>query len=453
MKKALFISYFFPPSGESGMWRSLKFVRHLPEYGWRPIVLTIREQCYYMNRIDYTSLEEIPELTNVYRTKMVHLVPTFGKIVSGLLRKKADKHTTSEKSADTASSNGNGYSKSKKLLMDALTTPDRYSGWLPFAVIEGLRVALREKPDVIFSTSPPESSHMVALTLKSILNIPWVADFRDPWIKPTTNTDTDPGGLKQFLNPHMEKAIMRRADIVIGNTPPLSQHYATKYDGIAPPDKFATVTNGYAIGDLQPFEGRTIGNGKFTITHTGEFYEYLRAPDNFMIALSRLVSEGKISRDEVKVNFVGGGDYTKSTKFGELLGRLGLSEVINSIDFVPHKQCIEFLYGSTTLLLLQPTPQFNLQIPAKAFEYIGIGKPILAITPGDGATAQLIKNTQTGVIVPQDNLESISNEIFHLYQEYKKGELGKYRNEQARSDYSRKELTRELSGLLNRAAL
>lgn len=449
MGKVLFIAYFFPPSGESGMWRSLKFVKYLPKYGWKPVVLTIRKQGYYIERLDYTSLEEIPELTRIYRTIIFHPLSILNAIISVLKLNKNHIQRNPKESKNITYRNTSVCDSLKRHLLDFFTTPDRYSGWLPFAIIKGAEIILKDKPDIIFSTSPPITSHLVALFLKRMFCTPWVADFRDPWtFSPIIMNGVTK--IKRFICILLEKAIVSEADKVIANTEPFRQQLIIKYGSSLSLDRFTTITNGYDSSDIRMFKRSSSSKGEiFVISHTGEFYYNIRTPDNFLIALAQLISENFIDKEKIRVNFVGGGHYTKTSRFKKLLLDLKLGKIVDVIDFIPHKQCIEYLYNSTILLLLQPRSGLNLQIPAKTFEYIGVGKPILAITPVNGATAQLITNTQTGVIVNMDDVESIKQAILRLFLEYKMGDLSKYLNKQARLIYSRKNLTKDLSELFN----
>ena len=446
-KKALFISYFFPPSGESGMQRSLKFVKYLPKFGWEPIVLTIREQNYENPRMDYSSLEEVPDFVNVYRTNIVYLLSGLYKISQLIPKNKTGEALLHESLNTSKKIDFSPRIYIKNLLVDLLTIPDKYVGWLLFALFEGMRVIDREKPDVIFSTSPPAVAHLIALILKSLFNIPWIADFRDPWViyAPSMQNVTK---IKRASNFRLENEIVKKADVIIANTEPLRQQFVMKYGNKIPLSKFVTLTNGYDPKDIEAI-GNYDQNEAFVISHTGEFYDDIRTPDNFMIALSQLIKEDKIMKNDVKVNLVGSGNYTKERHFNELLHKLGLEGVINTVDFVPHKKSIEYLHNSTALLLLQTSQMANLQIPAKAFEYIGISKPIIAITPDDGATAGLIKKSKTGIVLHPENLDSIKNGILKLYEEYKNKELGKYRNDQAINEYSREKLTETLSELFD----
>jgi len=446
LKRILFISYYFSPSGESGMQRSLKFVKYLPTYGWEPVVMTIKDNRYNTGRMDYASLKEIPDMVRIYRTGMIHLLSTLSRISHNLYRKRDGLKNIHNKQVNTVDIVNSANHSIKKQLMDVLTIPDRYNGWFLFAISNGIRIILKEKPNVIFSTSPPATSHIIALFLKMVFGIPWVADFRDPWVSIMADTNK----FKYRVNSCIEREVINKANIVIANTHSLRECFIKSYKFSNPESKFTVLTNGYDSSDFQSFENATDSKEmEFVISHTGEFYDDIRTPDNFMIAISQLINENFITPDKIKINLVGGGDYTKTTKFDEFLKGLGLTETINVIDFVPHRQSVEYLYNSTVLLLLQTSSMANFQIPAKAFEYIGIGKPILTVAPTDGATADLIRKTGTGIIAQPNNLESIKNAILRFYQEYKQDDLKKYRNEQAMQDYNRKDLTRVLSELLD----
>ena len=178
MKKAIMISYRFPPFAGSGVFKTLKFVKYLRNFGWEPVVISAKSSKFAP--IDKTLLEEVPDKIKVFRTYSIE-----SKVYRYL--------------PEIVGINGKWYQ-----------TPDAFIGWLPSALFKAQEVVKNEKPNVIYSTSPPITSHLIAMLLKKKTGLPWVADFRDPW---TDNIFTTIqlifiGKLKKKLNIKLVKMLI-----------------------------------------------------------------------------------------------------------------------------------------------------------------------------------------------------------------------------------------------------
>lgn len=318
-------------------------------------------------------------------------------------------------------------------------------GWLLPAVFRGLLIINKQKVDLIYSTSPAETGHLIALLLKLVTRKPWVADFRDPWMlryKPNQKNK-----IIMKIENWLECQVMKNADKIILNTELLKNEYVMKYADIIT-NKSNVITNGYDSADFDNIHAKKDPKGTFTISHVGEFYEGTRTPDNFLKAIGELISENKVAENELRINFVGGGDYVSSNQFEELVTQLRLKRIVSIFPHIPHRESIEFMLNSDILLLLQPDEKYKQQIPAKAFEYIKSGNYIFTLAP-NGATANLVSAIQGDGVVDPFQIDVIKSKIYELYLKFKNNELRKNVKSSKIDSYDRRKLTKDLAEIFH----
>ncbi|MBU1043913.1 MAG: hypothetical protein KJ915_05890 [Candidatus Omnitrophica bacterium] len=452
MKKVLIIAYHFPPVGGSGAQRIIKFVRYLPEFGWQPLVLSVKEPKRYELRDD-TLLREISSTTKVFRTYEFNIFELLYKIKGGAKRG-GNIPPYSDKKEDASVSNF----KSKPGLLDGIKrlvisffqTPDDKIGWFPFGFFTGLYVTKKENVDLLFSSSPSVISHLIALGIKLLTGKNWIADFRDPWTSILLQTKVTP--FRRNLEIFLERKVIEKTDKVILNTDRTRNDFLTRYPNLDS-SKFITITNGFDNNDF-PKEIGSQSKDKdiFVISHTGEFHEKLREPLNFLEAISQLINENKIRREEIIVNFVGGGKYLETEDFLIPFNVMQLRDVVKIVEHVSHDKCIEFLRGSDLLLLLQPTIVFKLQVPAKAYEYIYTQKSILSLSPINTATTDLIASLNNGVVADPDSVNDIKKKIFELFLRFKKEGLKIDGGDATTTRFNRRNLTSDLAVTFNQVS-
>jgi len=378
--KILIISYLYPPLN-CGVCRQSKIAKYLPQYGWTPIILTVKKSRLRPLYDEYL-LKDIHSINKVYR------VPSFEsrilmKYIPGLI--------------------GVNYKY--------LNIPDPFIGWLPFAVLKGINIIKKEKVDAIVSTSMPNTCHLVALILKKISKLPWIADFREAW---TQNPFIDYPKVILNIENKMEAAVIRNADKITIINDPIRNDLITKYHDQTP-EKFITIPHGFDPEDFQDVE--TLSSKKFTITYTGSLYGR-RSPKNFLEALREIIEENKNMKNELRIQFIGNVHTAK-----EIAERLNLTDLVTTSGFVSHQQVFPYLANSDVLLLIIGSGRNDNTISTgKLFEYMGSGTPILALVP-EGVASDLIKSANIGIVVHPDDIEGIKNAIHQLYKKYKKGEL------------------------------
>jgi glycosyltransferase involved in cell wall biosynthesis len=363
-KKLLIVSKHFPPNGQPGTHRILRFIKYLTELEWDIHVLTLKPEFgFHKSLYDESLLQKVPTSAAVYKTAALRLFWPLSALNSHLV-------------------------------------PDREAGWIPIALYKGLRIIQRHDIRLLYSSAPPWTAHVIAGLLKKKTGIRWVADIRDPWTRRPWMPAEGRRGIRYSLLKKIERAVVQSADRVILNTEPLSRDFCSYYHDLDIA-KFVTIMNGIDPDDYQSLT-RTNGpaNDRFVITHGGSLYRK-RDPRPFLTALAELVKDKVISENELVVRFVGAVD-SKFDMHGWVRDG-GLGKMVTIEPPLPHPRYLELLSSSDLLLLIQP--ETDLQVPSKLFEYIAVGKRILALTHS-GATHSIVEQYSQGRVVdPYDVVE------------------------------------------------
>lgn len=424
MRKCILIAYSFPPRISSGTRRIVSFVKYLTYYGWKPIVLTLKEPYYTIAASE--DLIDVPEDINVIRTSAC-------MIKSGEAGQ--HRHLDAKKLIST---------QVVKSILKGISIPDSAIGWLPFAVRDGLRILKEENCRVIFTSGPRFSTHLIGLVLKHLTHLAWVADFRDPWTKNPLYSNNS--YLNKKIQQGMEEAVIRLADKVTATCPTVLSDFRQRYPTM-PSRKFVWLSNGF--DSSLPKADLSIKSKKLIFTYTGKFYpdSYGRKPDTFLRALANVLMSHPQMRPNILVRFVGElPDYVD-----QMITELRLQDVVTQIAFVSHRDAIKYQLSSSVLLLITGSDAETEQwaIPAKVYEYICAGRPILALTYPSSIVGDIILKTRTGVVVSENNLQEIENAIKHFYDEYIIGYLDYYPEKREVEKYDYKLLTSKLASIFN----
>jgi glycosyltransferase involved in cell wall biosynthesis len=449
-QKVLMVAYFFPPVGgigAAGSQRILKFAKYLPQFGWEPIILTARETCYepYLE-MDTTLLERLPSEIKIIRTTV------FRWLTKLLELKNSNRGNLPEASRkiDNSTHNGIGtsrwYQRVKDGLTDLFDIPDSEIGWLIPAVVAGTKAIRTETIDVIYSTGKPWTAHLIGLTLKRLTGKPLITDFRDPWLTNPFRGHTSI--IKDRAETFLERMVIESSDLVISNTASMKAEFAERFSG-CPTTKFVVLHNGF---DPSDYDGGTTTQlrraDKFVLTHTGFLYGK-RDPRLFLDALASLVDARCIERKKIQVWLVGSVELTYDLT--ESLKCWRLDDIVRVVPHVPYQESLKYLRNSDALLLLQPGT--TTQIPSKLFEYLGTQKPILAISPRDGATASLVSVEAMGVTAEATDVQEIATAILKLYRGWEKNPATYGHNGATFAKYHVKNITanlaEQLGGLSN----
>lgn len=430
MKKVLVITYYWPPSGGAGVQRWLKFVKYMREYGWEPVIYTPENP--EVPALDKSLEKDIPEGITVLKTKVWEPYSSYKRFVG---RKKEDSIKAgflSEKKNPSLSEKISVWIRGNYFI------PDARKFWIKPS-IKYLTGYLSDNPvDAMVSTGPPHSMHMIALGIKKKMNIPWLADFRDPW----TNIDfynqlmlTTTADKKHR---QMEQQVLKTADKLVT----VSWNCARDFEKLGA-DKVEVITNGFDTDDFTNLKYEP--SVKFEIIHIGSMNKD-RNPIVFWEALYELIIEESTFSEDLKLTFVGQTDYLVI----DALDKYELSSYAEKINYKPHDELMTSARNASVLLLpLNNTPNVLGIVTGKIFEYLALQRPIFCIGPEEGDSARIIKECNAGIIASFDDKEKMKSGLLKLYEDYKFGKILKAENEEDINKYSRQKLTGELVELLN----
>lgn len=404
MKKVLFITYYWPPSGGAGVQRVLKTVKYLRDFGWEPIVFTANNAAYPI--LDESLLADIPQDQEVIRSPIWEPYDLYKKFTGqgGKSRVYSGFLAEDEKPSLT-----------KRLsiwIRGNFFIPDARAFWVKPA-IKHINTYLQDHPvDAILSSGPPHSVHLIAKGVKQANGLPWLADFRDPW----TNIDFyDQLMLTRWADRRhrkLERAVLESADRVTTVSPTWQQELSD----LGASD-VSLVYNGYDPADFESDRGPV--ESAFCFNHIG-FLNSDRNPPVLWEAFGELAREIPGFREALRFRFIGKTDHIT---FHQLEAQ-GLGDAIERIDYIPHSEALSRLCKAQVLLLLvNDVPNVMGHIPGKTFEYVASRRPILATGPEDADFAQVIIGTQSGVVCGFQDKDKMKRSILSFYRQYKKGNL------------------------------
>ncbi len=368
MKRVLMVAYHFPPlAGSSGIQRTLRFVQHLPSFGWQPLVLTCHPRAYPRLSDDLQST--IPPDTIVRRAFAI----------------------------DTAKhlSVGGRY-------LQALARPDRWISWKPAAVREGLKMIEQFNPDVIWSTYPIATAHLIGAELAKRTGLPWVADFRDPMAQ--EGYPADPKTWQHFQA--IEGVAMQRAAINLFTTPGAARRYRDRYPEAR--NRIEILENGFdedsfASIEHHPQARGPLHSGLITILHSGIVYPSERDPTRFFEALGQLKAVHSQRFDKLKIRF-------RASENEETLQRLtsihALEDIIEICPPIGYQSALAEMKRADALLVLQGA-NCSEQVPAKVYEYLRAKRPILCLSSEGSDTEDVLRKAGVTAFAPLDSLDQI----------------------------------------------
>lgn len=367
------IAYHFPPlAGSSGIQRTLRFVQHLPALGWEPLVLSADPRAYEKTSDDL--MGDIPPGTKVRRAFAL----------------------------DTAR-----HLQIKGRYFGWMARPDRWVSWKLAAVREGMRLIAQFKPDAIWSTYPIATAHLIGSELQRRSGLPWIADFRDPMAQ--EDYPADPKTWQSYKN--IEQDALMRARYSVFTTPGAAQIYRERYPEAAA--RVVVLENGFDEESFaQPAGSRSSGiNGNapkasgqpLILLHSGIVYPSERDPTQLFVALRRLREAGKLSAADVRIRF-------RASVHDKLLQALadehGVPDLIELCPAVPYREALAEMLQVDALLVMQAA-NCNAQIPAKIYEYLRAGRPIIGLTDPIGDTAGVLRGAGLDGIAPLDSADAI----------------------------------------------
>lgn len=389
-RRVLMICFAYPPVGGAGMIRPAKFAKYLPQLGYDPIVLTPSAGA---GRIPCDpALGEVPGAT-IYRTGYSDIVDDVRRVLHAGRPREATRGTSRPRSGVAVASTGRAASWRRalsRMAYEAVTLPDEHVGWTRPALEAARALLAREPVDVIYSTSPPETAHLIARTLKREFGIPWVADLRDLW---SGDHYRQRSAVKRWVLERIERRTLGEADALVTVSEPWRRDLAHSYE--AAPRRVVCIPHGFDADDYPVGVGARTDH--FTITYTGSLDRDFQDPGPFLAVLGELVSRGAIDRDRVRVDFHVFGDNVPD--LDALAERHGLSGVVRRLPPLEYRACLAAQQASTVLLVLQWHSEAGKgNPPLKAYDYLGSRRPILVVGSGEAVLGPLLKDTAAGVV-------------------------------------------------------
>ena len=489
VKRVLVICYYWPPAGGSGVQRWVKFAKYLPAEGWQPVVYTPENPEY--TAIDRTLGEEIPPEAEIIKTHIWEPYSAYRRIfgkgastdMKTLTAGEGDKTDKTTTQAGATGGEVTPISSGKKSWKQRLSLWIRGNMFIPDPRVKWVRPSVRflkkylaEHPvDVIVTTGPPHSVHLIGKRLHEALGTPWVADFRDPWsrmyyLKHLGMTKRSWRKLKT-----MEQSVLDSCSTVLAVTPAVQADFRAmtstpvecitngfddadfkeisrlRPSGSARNDKNATA----GIQGTADAKGTTGAQGaastqgtteRFTIVHTG-----LLATDGNPTELWRVLGDmtktDETFRDKLEIRLVGKTDAEVLRSMEEA----GIKANVTNLGYLDHLSSVAEQQGADVLILpLRNDPEYKPILPGKLFEYLASRRPVIGIGQPDGAMADVLRETGAGETYDWGDRDGIRSAIESLWGEYLRG--GIPARDGNIEKYSRKSLTRELAGLLDRMA-
>ena len=362
------IAYHFPPlAGSSGIQRTLRFVQHLPALGWTPVVLTADPRAYERTSPDL--VRDVPIGTVVRRAFAL----------------------------DTAR-----HLNIRGRYMGWMARPDRWISWRFDAVRQGLQMVKEFQPDVIWSTYPIATAHVIARQLHQKTGLPWIADFRDPMAQ--DGYPTDPVTWRSYQR--IEQEAVEQASRSVFTTPGAAQMYRERYPQAA--SRITVLENGYdeeSFANAPDVAARALtADQPVVLLHSGIVYPSERDPTQLFQALQRLKASGGLSARQLTLRFRASAHDDLLT---QLASQYGVQDFIELCPAVPYREALAEMLSVDALLVMQAS-NCNAQIPAKIYEYLRAGRPILGLTDPLGDTAGVLRGAGVETVARIDSVDEIA---------------------------------------------
>ena len=415
MKKVLFISFYWPPSGKASMHWPLKMIKYLPEYGWQPSVLVSHEDSFTAK--DESLLSEISSEVKVIKTNFWDPFILYKKFLG------KDKNESLIASEAMSKENKSITHRFALWVRLNLFIPDARVGWYLPAVKEAGKYLEQNKVDAIVSNGPPHIAHLIGKKLSKKFNIPLVSVFIDPWVDISYYTGQKRNKLTFAIDSKLEKSVMKHSTQVVVVTNTLKDYFVKKYPFIK--NKTNVLHWGYNEDDFSKII-KTNSEEKI-ILHAGNIFDFQNVPE-FWKTIKRQIKNG----NNLKLKFVG----TVGPAIKRAIDKAGLAEYTEYKGFLKYEEVLKDICNANYLLVCATEPR---HFPGKLFEYMRAGKPIIAFGNDNYEVEKILKETNSGKLFRyQDSAE----EFFESEGNYKT-------NYDVVKQFDRKVIAEKLAGILN----
>ncbi|PJA27391.1 MAG: hypothetical protein CO189_07150 [candidate division Zixibacteria bacterium CG_4_9_14_3_um_filter_46_8] len=422
MKRVLFIAFYFPPISGGGVQRPLKFVKYLPEFGWLPDVLTISPGSIKSYVKDKMLLAEIPPEVTVHRAYF----PDFTRLP--LFRGSAAKIFFEP-------------------FKNRFLIPSNEVTWNPFAFRKAMKIIERQRPQVILSSSPPNSVHLLGLRLSQKYFLPWVMDMRDEWIHPYNMKGfcNLPEG-RQLKEVELENRGLSASNKIIAVSPLMKEHIIERTG--ATPDKIEIISNGFDDSDYEDYEDVPPPKGeKFKIMIMGTL-GWITSVQVFVECLEQLIEAQQIDPERIEISILSQSRQNKLDEYFPKHFKARTAGNFRFFGFQPHHRAIKMMSEHHAFILIL-NPEGKSVISGRIFEYVRGRRPIIAFIPEDGEAADVIRATNTGEYCAPNSPEKMKAMLLKYYSRWENDEFNYRPNFDEIDKYNRKALTAKLAKVLD----
>lgn len=428
MKRALIVTYYWPPAGGPGVQRWLKFVKYFKEFGVEPIVYIPENPNYPL--VDENFSAEIPSNVEIIKHPIKEPY-RFAKFFS-------KKKTKQMSSGIIPKKDSSAIEKLMLYVRGNFFIPDARVGWVKPSVKYLSDYLENNAVDVVITTGPPHSLHLIGKQLKKELNVKWIADFRDPWTTIHYHKSLRLNKTSEKKHKALEAAVLNTADVVTVTSPTTKKEFEKITN-----KPIEVITNGFDITEEVNYN-RDL---KFSISHIGSLLSE-RNPKNLWYILAEICKKNTSFKKDLELKFAG----AVSDEVKESLSEFNLDENSKFLGYVSHSEALKLQNESQVLLLVEiNSAETRAIIPGKLFEYLAAKRPIIALGPNKSDIEAIVDETKSGRFFDYSEDKELKNEILRLYEQYKTGDL------QIASEgvdrFSRRQLTKQMSALIKDVSL
>ncbi len=448
LRRVLLVAYDFPPRRTSGVYRPTGLTKYLPQHGWQPTVLTINSPANAV--LDQGLLMRVPTSVLVERTGEIRLDWWEDRALQAVRSAGGLQPAAPAQGAGVARAHGlvdGALRQAARLLRSFLYFPDETAGWIPFALARAIQLHLKHDFDVVYTTHPPKSAHPVGLLLSTLFRVPWVMEFRDPWTIPAEDVSTLYWRPATRRNALLHQLMQRKASAVVTVTQrhadELRQHFGVDSK------KLAMIPNGF---DEDDFQGLTPdGDGVFdpafiNLAHFGTVYPTFSG--QFFRAAAALLERHPELGQKVRLHVIGYPD----TVVEQMTRHETLKRVLVLHKFVPHTRVVRVMAAADGLLLFYGHEYTSrASIPGKLYEYLRVGRPILAVA-FPGGVEDLINQCRAGWVFRPDDVDGIAAALARLIQSRIHGQDPIVPDASVVSAFRHDRLSQQLAAVFNRVA-
>ena len=421
--KALLITYYWPPAGGSGVQRWVYFTKYLMEMGLEMVIYTPENPEYAL--VDKNLENEVPHDLEVIKTKIIEPNQILARI----------KRSKKQESVGFLNPNPGFLERQLQFIRANYFIPDARQFWIKPSIDFLTHYLLKNPVDVVISSGPPHSMHLIGLALKEKFGFNWVADFRDPWLDIDYLHQLPLTKRSKKKHAALEMEVAKKADLILVVGKSMKEYYAQFNKNTE------VISNGFVL------KNRSIDSQldkAFSLTHIG-LMNADRNPEILWEVLGELLSENEEFAKDLSINLIGKVDL----KVKEQIKKNNLERLTTYVDYLPHDEVANSQNSAQVLLLpVNQVPFAKGIITGKVFEYLQSNRPILAIAPKDGDLAEIIAVTQSGVVVDFYEKEKLKEDILSFYKKYK----GKNLRIESKNieQFNRKEIALKLNDLLKK---